>query len=251
MKAKQEDWEPTCKRFVAYMDIMGFRDMVLRKTHQEVLEIMEKFRSPIKKIKKEARERLEGRSHRWDTFEHTVVRPVSFSDSVLLFSSDDSLGAVENLIWQVKFVISHALINGVPMKGALAYGEQTADFYKSLYFGQPLIDAWELQNELVIYGVILHHTIESYLVKKEWVEELEEWDISSYDVPLKHGKVSHYLVDWSNLSTETSKKLKVSLPNLYGTVSGSTRQYVDNTLSFFSRQREVRCEVSKTKREGN
>jgi hypothetical protein len=231
MNTKQTKWEPTCKRFVAYMDIMGFRDMVFRNTHQKVLEVMEQFRLPIKKLKEEAKERLAGRPHGWDTFENTVVKPVIFSDSVLLFSSDDSLGAVENLIWQVKSIISDALINGIPMKGALAYGKQTAHFGKSLYFGKPLIDAWELQNELVIYGVVLHHTIEGYLAKKEWIEELEETSILKYAVPLKQGTVSHYLVDWSNLPMKASK-LKNSLPNLYGKVSGSARQYVDSTMSF-------------------
>ena len=168
MNAKEMKWEPTCKRFVAYMDIMGFRDMVFRNTHQEVLEVMEQFRLPIRKLEEEAKKRLAGKPHGWDIFETTVVRPVIFSDSVLLFSSDDSISAVENLIWQVKSIISSALINGVPMKGALAYGEQTADFDKSLYFGRPLIDAWDLHNELVVYGVILHHTIEGYLLEKEW-----------------------------------------------------------------------------------
>jgi len=231
VNTKEMEWEPTCKRFVAYMDIMGFRDMIFRDTHQQVLEVMEQFRLPIRKLKKEAKERLTGRLHGWDTFQNTVVRPVIFSDSVLLISSDDSIGAVKNLIWQVKSVISHALINDVPIKGALAYGEQTADFSKSLYFGKPLIDAWELQNELVIYGVILHHTIERYLVEKEWIEELEETSILKYATPLKHGTVSHYLVDWPNFPMKASK-LKNALPNLYGKVSGSARQYVDNTMSF-------------------
>lgn len=231
MNAKRVKWEPTCNRFVAYMDIMGFRDMIFRSTHQQILEIMEQFRIPIKKLKEEAKKRLAGKPHGWDIFKDTVIRPVIFSDSVLLFSNDNSLEAVENLIWQVNSIISNALINGVPMKGALAYGEQTANFDKSLYFGKPLIDAWELQNELVIYGVILHHTIEGYLVEKGWIEELEEIGIVKYATPLKHGTVNHYLVDCSSLPMK-ALMVKDSLPNLYGKVSGSARQYIDNTMSF-------------------
>jgi hypothetical protein len=234
MNAKQVKWEPTCNRFVAYMDIMGFRDMIFRNTHHKVLEVMEQFRLPIKKIKEEAKKRIAGEPHGWDTFKDTAVMPVIFSDSVLLFSNDDSIGAISNLIWQVKSIINNALISGVPMKGALAYGKQTADFHKSLYFGKPLIDAWELQDELVIYGVILHHTIERYLTEQGWIEELEERDIVKYTAPLRHGTVTHYLVNWPSQPMKASKA-KNSLPNLYGTVSGSARQYVDNTIRFVKR----------------
>ena len=231
MEAKQVKWEPTCSRFVAYMDIMGFRDMMFRRTHQEVLDVMEQFRIPIKQLKKEAKKRLTGQPSIWNIFENTVVRPVIFSDSVLLFSNDDSLGAFENLIWQVTSIIRNALMNGIPMKGALAYGEQTADFAKSLYFGKPLIDAWELQNELVIYGVILHHTAEAYLLEKGWIEELEGTDIVKYATPLKHGSVDHYLVHWL-YQPMRHKTLQNLLAKLYGKVSGSPRQYVDNTAKY-------------------
>lgn len=237
MNKKQIKWTSTCKRFVAYLDIMGFQDMVFRESHEEVLETMEKFRLPIKKLKKEAKERLQGSASGWDLFENTVIKPVIFSDSVLLFSSDDSLGSVENIVWQVRSVLSHALLNGIPIKGAIAYGEQTADFGKSLYFGKPLIDAWELQKELIIYGVVLHHTIEKYIVKNEWMEELLDGSsIIKYPTPLKQGIITHYLVDWLELTMKASPKkaikLKNSIPDLYCKVSGSARRYVDNTMSF-------------------
>lgn len=240
MNAKPVEWKPTCNRFVAYMDIMGFRDMIFRSTHQHVLEVMEQFRIPIKELKKEAKKRLRGESHGWDTFKNTVVRPVIFSDSVLLFSNDDSLGAFENLIWQVGSVIRNALMNGVPMKGAIAYGEQTADFDKSLYFGKPLIDAWELQSELVIYGVILHHTVEAYLLEQGWTEELEETSILKYATPLKQGTVDHYLVHWLYDHPMKSKRLRDVLAKLYGKVSGNPRQYVDNTSKYIEDKSGIR-----------
>jgi len=240
MNRTQTKWEPTCNRFVAYMDIMGFQDMIFRSTHQEVLDVMEQFRIPIKKLRKEAKKRLAGERPIWDTFENTVVRPVIFSDSVLLFSNDDSLGAFENLIWQVGSIIRNALMNGVPMKGAVGYGEQTADFAKSLYFGKPLIDAWELQNELVIYGVILHHTVEAYLLEQGWIQELEETSIVRYATPLKQGTVDHYLVHWLYHQPMRGERLRELLAKLYGKVSGSPRQYVDNTSKYIEGKSGIR-----------
>ena len=242
MKKKKIVWIPTCKRFVAYLDIMGFRDMVFRNTHEEVLQIMERFRLPIGKLKQEAQERLRGEPTGWNIFESSVIRPVIFSDSVLLFSNDDSAASLENMLWQVESVITHALVNNIPIKGAISFGEQTASFGKSLYFGKPLIDAWELQNEILIYGAILHHTVENYLVENSLMDDFDQINIVNYPVPLRQGKISHYLVDWVELTSVAMPKraleIENSLPHLYCKVSGNARRYVDNTIEFFNWKKE-------------
>jgi hypothetical protein len=232
MNEKKINWKPTCKRFVAYMDIMGFQNLVLTSTHQEVLDIMEKFRIPIKKLKQEAEERESGRHKGWDTFKNSIVKPVIFSDSVILFSNDDSEGAFENITWQATEIVSNALISGLPIKGTIAHGEQTADTNKSLYFGKPLIDAWELQNELLMYSIVLHHTTERYLAENGWIENFENAELVKYNTPLKTGKVKHYLVDWPVALSEFSKTMD-SIPNLYYHASGSVRRYIDNTLDYY------------------
>ncbi|MBM3157368.1 MAG: hypothetical protein FJ004_08815 [Chloroflexi bacterium] len=117
------------------------------------------------------------------------------------------------------------------MKGAIAYGEQTADFDTSLHFGRPLVDAYKLQNELLLYTVVLHHTMEQYLIEKAIMQKLEGNDIFKYPTPLKEGKITHYVVDWSPF-VDANDDLKSALSQLYGSVSGSPRRYVDNTIEF-------------------
>ncbi len=231
----ENSWNPTCYRFVAFLDIMGFRDLVYRKPHQKVLDVMEEFKKPINKIESEAVNATQGK-YGWNTFNKTIVKPTVFSDSVLLSSSDGSIGSFKHIIWDTKMIITHALIKGVPIKGAIAYGKQTSDPDHSLFVGKPLIDAYELQNELVIYGVALHHTAEKRFIEKYQQDKFEEqFGITQYLTPLKQGQVMHYLidiVDKFNLP-KTTTKLQKELPHLYCNVSGSSRKYVDNTISFF------------------
>ena len=241
MNEKRIEWIPTRKRFVAYMDIMGFKDMVFRNTHQDVLRIMKKFIIPINKIEKEAMERLDGKPKGWDVFRNTVIRPVIFSDSVVLFSSDDSLGSVKHILWGVFLVISRALLEGIPIKGAIAYGEQTADFNESLYLGRPLIDAWELQNEIVLYGAVLHHTMEKFLIENDLLEGVNS-SVLKYPTPLKQGIINHYLVNLLQY-IPTDSHLKKSLPKLYCNVSGSARRYVDNTVDYFNSYEKQYSEI--------
>jgi hypothetical protein len=169
---------------------------------------------------------------------------VLFSDSVLLVSKDDSLGSVEYLLWGVQSVVSNALLNGIPIKGAIAHGEQTASFIKSLYVGRPLIDAWELQNELVLYGVILHHTMERYLTDTGFMNELKGVRVFRYSAPMKQGPVNHYLVDWAGLP-DVDRKIEALLSRLYCNVSGFSRRYVDNTVDFVHWLKKARYEAAK------
>ena len=43
--------KPTCKRFVALFDIMGFKDRVYRDSHDDILKMMEKLQQEVENIK--------------------------------------------------------------------------------------------------------------------------------------------------------------------------------------------------------
>lgn len=47
MEKKKGGWKTTCERFVAYLDIMGFKDRVYRESHEDVRKMLESLRSAI------------------------------------------------------------------------------------------------------------------------------------------------------------------------------------------------------------
>ncbi len=219
--AKQLDWLPTCKRFVAFLDIMGFKDRMLRYPHEKVLETLTSFRMAVRPL---------GIA---ENLAASAVRPVFFSDSILLVSGDDSLESALRITLSAEWFVQEALDIQIPIKGAIAFGMQTANFEDSLHFGAPLIDAYELQNQVKLYGVVLHHTTEKRLADLRVLDPDKYRSISpnvvEYPVPLKEGKVNHYILRFFTHSV-ASGSLESSLLKLYGTVSGSPRSYVDNTL---------------------
>ena len=42
-KQNDDDWPVTTKRYVGYIDIMGFKDMVTRNTHDAIYQMMKKI----------------------------------------------------------------------------------------------------------------------------------------------------------------------------------------------------------------
>ena len=223
MAKKSSSWNTTCKRFVAFFDILGFKDMVLRHSHEEVYEMLKSFSSAIAVLDYDMQFISPGAVVR------IITKPVVFSDSIILISNDDSMDSALNILSDAGSIIINAIKRKIPIKGAIAHGEQTADLKKSIHFGRPLIDAFELQNELQLYGVVLHYTMEKHLVETGNIAICEYDSIFKYPVPMKNGKIIHYIVDWLSLSEGEVNWIE-SVSQLYKDISGNPRLYVDNTV---------------------
>lgn len=236
MTEQSPKWVATCNRFVAFLDIMGFKDMVFRNTHESVLKTMESFQTAISIIEEDAQKKLATLEKKPTAGKGisgvSAVMPVSFSDSILLVSRDDSIDSASHLLFSVWWLWKEAICSGIPMKGAIAYGEQTADFDKSLHFGKPLIDAYELQDELLLYGVVLHHTMEEYLTHNNIMKIFEDSSLHRYQTHLRNSRVFHYVLYWFGVDFFEGSNAEMVISRLYSTVSGAPRRYIDNTLEF-------------------
>lgn len=51
--SKNTNWEPTCNRFVAFLDIMGFKDMVSRKKHADIYNMLNSISKVSEEIAKQ------------------------------------------------------------------------------------------------------------------------------------------------------------------------------------------------------
>lgn len=218
-------WNIKNDRFIAFIDIMGFSNYVYRNAHASVDKRMRAFQDIIndhevgmKSVSKEVQRK------------HKSLRTVCFSDSVLLISSDSSYDSLTNILMYSQLVITSCIEKRIPIKGAISYGQITADFDKSLFFGKALIDAYNLADELHMYGIILDDKIESKMDKLKF--NPDPYCIQK-KVPTKSGLITHFAIDWKKwMESTTKKKARKELSALYHQVSGQPRKYIDNTLDF-------------------
>lgn len=223
-------------RYVAFLDIMGFKDRVARSTHETLYEELVSFNSRITSIissiqktdediagAEGVEEGSSGTDIRLARQPDTIILS-QFSDSIILFSNDDSQKSLEQ-ISKVTMRIMRAAFDcdrPIPIKGALAKGTVTCDESKQLYFGQALIDAYLLEENVQYYGIVVHHSAE------EQVKTNQSGIFRDIDVPLKSGKIRHYELTWYK---ENEDNIRASLSRLRLSVSDSPRKYVDNTNS--------------------
>lgn len=235
-------WHPTFERFVAFLDIMGFKNWVQRGNHDAIITTMLQLVAINDVLNDLAKTQLQPTKASaggpdWQFPYRAAVKTVLFSDSMLLVTNDGSYDSARALFMTTQAVIWRAALHGIPMKGAIAYGKQTAEFDLSLHVGIPLIDAFELQDDLLMYGAVLHHSAERHLTSSGWMNELRHTWLHNYTTPVRSGSVNHYVLDCWHSGTEepqSQRSLDGILEQFYLSVSGSTRRYVDNTAKFCS-----------------
>lgn len=233
MSTEEYNWNGTADRFIAFIDVMGFKNMVMNNDHKEVLEKMNTLEGVRVTV-------IDGENP--NMLMETNLKSSSFSDSFVVFSASDRPDDLLVLIHQLRILLGVCFGAKIPLKGTLSFGKVTTDFDKSIFFGQPIIDACALYGELHMLGIILDHNVERKIaeyVKDERFNIAFQHEAIQYKTPTKSGKINHYCVNWPEVMLHRHDegtyilKDRRNLESLYTTVSGSSRMYIDNTIDFF------------------
>lgn len=212
-------WNDDAERLILYADIMGFSNKVTKTEHISLKNSLIKLKSTWEAKLKPLR-----------IGDH--LRSVQFSDSILLIVNgiDEKMF---NLISKAAICLIHSSLRlGFPIKGVLAQGKFTYDKEKELYFGLPLVEAYQLHEEIHYYGIVVHHSAEQTI--KRYADSTNPYTKTL--VTLKKGNTSHYHLSWHLLRTnlspgDISKEANNWLDHIEESVSGTPRIYVDNTRS--------------------
>ncbi len=222
-----QDDSQTRERFVVFLDIMGFKDIVRSNPNHDELkrrlgELNDKINKLIEKEKATS-----------------IIELVQFSDSIVLFTKSNSNEQLVKLVSVVCLIMQEAIELKFAMKGAMAKGILTCDSNKRVYFGQAQIDAYLLEENVWYYGIVVHHSAQSD------VEKIKENYISTLDLPMKTGWIKHCELSWYAYSSDKTSDIKERISNIRYTVSDSPRRYIDNTEAvieaFEKKTKESKC----------
>jgi hypothetical protein len=227
-KVKKNNWKLTDNRFVAFFDILGFKDLVMRTNHKEIYDKLNEL-SRINKILKNA----PSDNKISKIYSQSEIYTASFSDSVVFFSKDDDITNFKFLIIAIMTFMSAAIAQSIPIKGGIAHGKVSINKSKQIYFGQPIIDAYLIQEDVNYFGITAHNSIDAYIRKIKNKNDLKYLNNCFFEAKttLKCGKITHKNINWfKSLLIEDQENLIESLNKFKSTVSGSPRRYVDNTF---------------------
>lgn len=243
MKSLEEicEWSINAKRFVCFVDILGFKDMIFRKgmaytkgVYNSIREFNENYLETLKKKMRE--DKADERVIKLKT---ESVRYIYFSDSLIYYTRGNLPFELEALLEYIGLLVAHlsALKQPIPIKAGISHGEFLANPLKSLYDGAALVKASETEEKNTYLGIICDQTVNEYFeyckqIDPDAAERLKHFIIEiKTEINDKTEIIFHIPV--INLIVEECKNdYELGIYKLWKQSSGKSRRYIDNTLLF-------------------
>ncbi len=132
-------------RYLLFLDILGFSELVEARGHKEVYDTIEKALEPF---------------HRWEKL-NGHFRTIYFSDTFVYYQEPKGYGswAFFDIYAIGGMVLSALLASGIPARGTISYGEFEVKFDSSnrhqLYFGRAMVEAYKAEQKEKWIGITI------------------------------------------------------------------------------------------------
>lgn len=243
---QKTEWERTCNRFVAFLDIAGFKSLcnLHNEDHNYIYRIL-KLTTELCDLEENG-----------VIYERDSLYIIAISDSIIIITKDDSDESFSyfTLILGEVFNFTFCLS---PMNAVASYGNMTVDRENMIIFGNAYNRAYKLSNEMDYYGVLCDESFEAYIAEKnnKFLDQDSFVKIQSYFKSsddsgtriknytnlvwfdsLRYNTIAQYA--YEKCIIEDGSSSKTDIVKVYDTIPGSYEQRVD----FFIHQHFHRCE---------
>jgi hypothetical protein len=125
---------PAYARYIAMLDVLGMNTWLEHESARNIAESLDKALAACEPASS------------GDTSDGTKYGPLigvtHFSDSIFLWSPDDSWSSLVTMCGAAKMVVTVALANGVPLRGAIASGEVVCQPTTLRFVGRAIAEAF-------------------------------------------------------------------------------------------------------------
>lgn len=140
-------------KYVAFLDILGFKDTLSHLNQERAKEFISSFSSTIYSV--------------WGEKKRDKIRGFIVSDSVIINTTDTSIRALEELLEIIEKICRlEFLDNNILLRGAIAKGKfdkieanELSGISKGLIVGQAYVDAYLLEGTVKTIGIVLSEDV--------------------------------------------------------------------------------------------
>ena len=199
------------KNFFAFIDILGFKQLVTNNSHDELVTLYKSlvnfqvdfYKEYLKKEEELRKEKL------GEFYEPSTLRLVNISDSILLWTSNTNEKSLIELSFAVKSLMRLSMEIGIPLRGSIVKGDiEIFENENTLSIvGLGLVKAYENESKQNWSGCTIEDGIFSYLRSiKNVVQQIpgpHKFDklnslFVKTEIPYKTGTREGYVINWAD-----------------------------------------------------
>ena len=131
--------------------------------------------------------------------ENSLLGLAWFSDTILIFTREDSEAAFQELIRCLSWLIFETTLGGgTRIRCGVSFGEAFIDPGNSLIIGQAIVDAYHMEQRQCWTGGALTRAAVDRVPEQVRQGRLADWPVVPYAVPVKGNKTMETLaIDWT------------------------------------------------------
>jgi hypothetical protein len=237
------------KSFIGFFDILGFKELVERNSHERLLKIYEE--ALYFNINEIARIGLELHDDEVAKFSLNQIKKLVISDSIIFVQEDVTHRGLFFLILQSKVLLTISMQEGIPLRGAISIGEISIfETMGTTLLGKGLTNAYKLEASQEWSGAIvdpkcfeLHPNDKQFLFIL--MHKLGAPLLLPYEIPVKHEKKTNELaINWVGIDDKKGKIRKSFTRHHKQINSDKERQIVDNTIQFVTYAQKVNLQAN-------
>lgn len=232
------------KSFVAFFDILGFKDLVSNNSHEELLEIYDFALYDTLHSMLPSLRMIYGIVPELGTKEIETLEIYVISDSVIVIQKDTSMKGFLYLLALSRIVLSSAMGGGIPLRGGISIDEISVikNEYGTTILGKGLTKAYEIESSQSWSGAIVSSECFEFLKEPEannladhLIKVKQSVLIRKYDVPYRDNSVERYVIDWTNYNLIKSENdvIQAFSQHNKSTDLERTQIIIKNTVEFY------------------
>ncbi len=242
-------------QYVALLDILGFKDIINKNPHEEVIKIFENFRIYVQMSlanHKTMRDTY-GRAT-YDVRDSTINSNI-ISDSLVFWTNDNNASGFFELVECLQSFTSFC--HNLPkifLRGGVSYGEFYYDnngvikgkdslIIHPIMFGKALVDVYEIEKQLQIAGCIItdqaiqeaqHNN--SPLFEEKWKALIGENKIVKYNIPTKKGVTDAWSINWvKDAANPDLSEISKAFSSFNKSIDdASVKEKMNNTIEYYN-----------------
>jgi hypothetical protein len=238
---------------LAFLDILGFSDLVKHNAHSTVVHLYETLvKTPVEIYNKLHKVESESKiAELGENANLSGLRIINISDSIVIWTENSKQGSIIDLLFAVKLLMTSSMRLGVPLRGAVTMGDfNIFENNGSISIvGRPLVQAAEIEKNQKWSGCIVDNMIFRYLRSFEKVvmnknippalESMTNLVVPYDNLPINNFDKKGYAINWTNdkdISEDTIRKSFSAFnkrTNQEKKVQDNTELKIQNTIEFF------------------